>query len=67
MAKELLASQEGIRSVECYSFCRRCGDLCSLKANVDEFKSGGLREKHGAATYTLGTISTFAGILRKTV
>jgi len=30
LAKELLASQEGVRSVECYNFYTHCGDLCSL-------------------------------------
>jgi hypothetical protein len=28
--------------------------------NSDEFKSGGLHEKHAVATWNLGTISAFA-------
>jgi len=65
LAKELLASQEGVRSVECYNFYTHCGDLCSLGGNIDEFESGGLHEKHGEAACTSRTISAFAGRLRE--
>jgi hypothetical protein len=34
--------------------------------NFDEFKSGGLREKHAVATWNLGTIPAFAYRQRKT-
>jgi hypothetical protein len=34
--------------------------LVALELNFDEFKSGGLHEKHAVATWNLGTISAFA-------
>jgi hypothetical protein len=34
--------------------------LTARELNFDESKSGGLHEKHGGATWNLGTISAFA-------
>jgi hypothetical protein len=34
--------------------------LPARELNFDEFKSGGLHEKHAVATWNLGTISAFA-------
>jgi hypothetical protein len=34
--------------------------LHSNRVNFDQFKSGGLHEKHAVATWNLGTISAFA-------
>jgi hypothetical protein len=34
--------------------------LTARERNFDEFKSGGLHEKHAVATWNLGTISAFA-------
>jgi hypothetical protein len=34
--------------------------LTARGIQFDEFKSGGLHEKHGAATWYIGTISAFA-------
>jgi hypothetical protein len=43
-------------SVCVYNF----GILTARDRNFDEFKSGGLHEKHAVATWNLGTISAFA-------
>jgi hypothetical protein len=40
--------------------------LTARERNFDEFKSGGLHEKHAVATWNLGTISAFACRQRKT-
>jgi hypothetical protein len=34
--------------------------LTARELNFDEFKSGGLHEKHAVATWNMGTISAFA-------
>jgi hypothetical protein len=34
--------------------------LAAMELNFDEFKSGGLHEKHAVTTWNLGTISAFA-------
>jgi hypothetical protein len=34
--------------------------LTARECNFDEFKSGGLHDKHAVATLNLGTISAFA-------
>jgi hypothetical protein len=34
--------------------------LPARELNSDEFKSGGLHEKHAVATWNLGTVSAFA-------
>lgn len=34
--------------------------LTAMELNSDEFKSGGIHEKHAVATWCLGTVSVFA-------
>jgi hypothetical protein len=40
--------------------------FAAMELNLDEFKKGGLHEKHAVATWNLGTISAFAWRQRKT-